>query len=164
MAVNVQELPPAGKGKANMEPIHDILRRQSQGSAVDRAMQLARLTDAWPVVAGAAWAEHSHPIRLQNGVLWIGVPDSSWIQRFAFDSRRLQRKICAFLQAEVSVRAQIVQKVEEKPLERIDFEPEVTPDVESALAHVESESLRSVLEGYLGNLAGYQRRKPPRDE
>lgn len=141
-----------------MDSIQEILRRQGQGSAVDRAMQLARLTEAWASVVGDVWAEQARPVRLQNGVLWLAVADSSWIQRFSFDSRRLQRAICGFLKMDVTLRAQILPRIEEKPLEPIQFQPEVTPDVTSALAHVPDAKLRSVLEGYLGNLAGYQRK------
>ncbi len=146
-----------------MERIGNILGKQGLG-AVQRAFALAQLTEEWPRLLGEPWGSMSWPLRMQNGILWIGVPDSSWAQRFAFENRRLRLRIEARLGNPVELRAQISRPAEPPPPDKPPVVGVNTPEVEAAVSAMPDGALRDIMRGYLGRLAAYQKTDAEREK
>lgn len=106
---------------------------------------------------GEPWGTASWPIRLHNGVLWIGVADASWAQRLAYDTRRMTRRASEFLGFEVILRHRVTEAPPAPPEPPAPVLPiRGAPGVNEALAKVPEGALKQVLQNYLERLAGYQ--------
>ncbi len=139
-----------------VERIDTILRRQYQGTPVQKALDAARLRLEWPSVVGEMWGRHAEPMRLQNGVLWLQVADSSWAQRFAFEQRRLQDRVEAWLGMPVQVRLRVgPAPVPEAPRTNTPVLAD-DPAVTNAVAGMPRGVLRETMHTFLGRLAAFQ--------
>jgi hypothetical protein len=145
-----------------LERIEDILQRQYRGTPVERALDAGRLAAAWPTIVGEPWGSEAWPLRLQNGVLWLGVADSSWAQRLAFDVHRLSRKVTAYLGYTVEIRAKVRTREQRQaePMRR-DAPLENDPRVLHAVRGMPTAALRSLFRNYLGRVAAYQQFNRP---
>lgn len=124
-------------------------------------MELARLSGAWAKLQGEPWGTASWPIRLHNGVLWIGVADASWAQRLAYDNRRITRRAAEFLGIEITLRHRVTEAPPPPPEPLPPVLPiRGAPGVNEALAAVPDGALKQVLQNYLERLAGYQSAAP----
>lgn len=120
-------------------------------------MELARLTRVWTSVAGEPWATVGKPLRLHNGILFLGVPDASWAQRLALDGRKLRRAVEKALGHEVTIRHRVIGRAEEEPWTPV--EPRFDdPHVTEAVDTVPDGPLRDALRAYLAHLAAFQER------
>jgi hypothetical protein len=63
-----------GPTKMAADFVDDILADVDRSGAV----LLGRLCEAWPGLVGTDIANVSSPVRLENGVLWIGITNTTW--------------------------------------------------------------------------------------
>lgn len=120
-------------------------------------MELARLTRVWTSVAGEPWATVGKPLKLHNGILFLGVPDASWAQRLALDGRKLRRAVEKALGHEVTIRHRVIGASAENTWTPV--EPRFDdPHVAEAVGAVPEGPLRDALRAYLAHLAAFQER------
>ena len=50
---------------------------------------LAALWQAWPGIAGPQLAPHCRPLRLQGGILWVGVEQPQWLLALRYSRHQL---------------------------------------------------------------------------
>ena len=147
-----------------MQRIDQILVRQYRGTSVQPVIDVARLYREWPRVMPEPWAAVSRPLRLQNGVLYLTLPDASWAQRLAYEGRMLARKIEAFLGYAVTLRHRIEQPEPPlapwQPVAPLADDPRVLAAVAAAPAGV----LRDALNRYFSRLAAFQDRNHSDEE
>lgn len=142
-----------------MQRIDQILVAQYSGTPLQPVVDLARLCGEWANLQGEPWGTASWPIRLQHGTLFIGVPDASWAQRLAYDSRKIVRRIEGYLGYPVKLRHRVVPAEPEPEPPPGPLEPRWDdPHVLEAVRHVPSGPLRDALEKYLAHLAAFQER------
>lgn len=120
-------------------------------------MELARLTRVWTSVVGEPWATVGKPLRIHNGILFLGVPDASWAQRLALDGRKLKRAVEKALGHEVTIRHRVIGAADAEPWTPV--EPRFDdPHVAEAVEKVPQGPLRDALRAYLAHLAAFQER------
>jgi hypothetical protein len=145
-----------------VQRIDQILVAQYRGTPIQPIVDLARLVNAWDELQGEPWGSASWPLRLQNGILFVGVADASWAQRLAYDSRKIVRRVEQLLGYGVKLRHRIVP-TEPEPEPFSPVEPRWDdPHVREAVKHVPPGPLRIALETYLAHLAAFQERNAAR--
>jgi len=77
--------------------LQDGLERQGMVRRIREQEVLQR----WNELVGTAIANHSHPTRLRNGILWIEVRDAAWRQELTMMRTGLVEKINSALGASV---------------------------------------------------------------
>jgi hypothetical protein len=143
-----------------VKDIESILARQYRGTPLQKVFDIARLQAKWAVVQGEPWGTASWPLRLQNGILWIGVPDASWAQRMAMDKRRIIERAAGYLGYEVELRHRVSVPLPEPPPAPPKLEPVLDdPRVHEALRELPEGAIRQAMENYLSRLAAYQRQR-----
>ena len=140
-----------------MKRIDHILAGQYRGTAVERALDAGRLAASWESLLGEPWGTAARPLRLTNGVLWLGVADSSWAQRLAFDLRRISRRVERFLGYPVEIKSKVIAwevpaAEPEPPKAPLRDDPRVL----RAVKDMPADSLRELFRDYLGHVAAYQ--------
>jgi predicted nucleic acid-binding Zn ribbon protein len=75
-----------------MESMREVLR-ESLGRSLRTMEPLDRLRVAWPVACGVAMARKGMVAGLENGVLWVEVADSAWLEQMTAMRAVLQNEL-----------------------------------------------------------------------
>ncbi len=70
-------------------PLHELLGQVFREHRRQEHLTLATLQQHWAELVGPGFAERTWPTRLQQGLLWITAPDSSWAYQLQFLKQEL---------------------------------------------------------------------------
>jgi|YNPNPStandDraft_1061719.scaffolds.fasta_scaffold26688_2 predicted nucleic acid-binding Zn ribbon protein len=73
--------------------LQDLIRRYGMESK----LQESRLLQVWPQAVGPAIAAVARPVRMKNGVLWVQVKSSAWIQELSFQRHYILQRLASYL-------------------------------------------------------------------
>lgn len=73
--------------------LEDLIRRYGMESK----LQETRLSHVWPQVVGPAIAAVTRPVRIENGILWVQVRSSSWVQELTFRRHYILERLASYL-------------------------------------------------------------------
>jgi hypothetical protein len=77
--------------------IHSLLEKTLKGLEIDLPIRTYAIWGAWKEIVGEAIAGQTRPRAVRNGILFIDVSHSTWIQQLQFLKPTLLEKINAFL-------------------------------------------------------------------
>lgn len=74
-------------------PLDDALHGAFRSFGLQRKIKHGELFSCWKDIVGEAIAAQSKPQRLDDGTLWIHVPDAAWRQELSLMRTELMKKI-----------------------------------------------------------------------
>lgn len=80
-------------GQKKFARIGDILPSVLRSIGLDRRLKEHEILAIWPRVVGAEIAARSQPVRVENGVLYVRVDHSAWMQELHFMEREILAKL-----------------------------------------------------------------------
>ncbi len=83
------------KNKKNT--IAEVLPAISRDNGWERQLDLHSIFPNWEKLVGGEVAEHARPHKIERGVLWIEVENSSWLQQIQFEKMALLDSLNGFL-------------------------------------------------------------------
>ena len=85
---------PAGEGPGP-RPVADALPRLLASLRAPAPAVLDAVFTRWEDIVGPAIADHAWPLKIQDGVLHLGVEQPAWASQLAFLGPQLVRKVVA---------------------------------------------------------------------
>ncbi len=79
------------------QPIHSVLERTLKGLEIDLPIRTHAIWGAWEEIVGEGVAGQTRPRAVRNGILFIDVSHSTWVQQLQFLKPTLLEKINTFL-------------------------------------------------------------------
>ncbi len=79
--------------KAKPSTLGDILKIQCRRMGLNRRIDEQRILDAWNEAVGRGVAERTQPMRIENGVLFLKVTNSVWMQQLQFMKELIRKKL-----------------------------------------------------------------------
>ena len=76
-----------------MEPIGEIIRRVLSRRGLGAGIREAEVLGRWPDIVGETLAKQTDPIAIEQGILFIRVPDSAWRNELSMMKEELVKKI-----------------------------------------------------------------------
>ena len=76
-----------------MDTLKTIIAAFLQKRKLDKPLKVYRVFDIWEQAVGTRVARHSQPKRFKDGILWIAVNNSTWMQQLTFLSEDICRKV-----------------------------------------------------------------------
>lgn len=80
------------KFKSSAEVLKSLFEEKAGGPVSDQFLRW-KLWLNWVDVVGPATAEHAEPVAYNNGVLWLWVKNSTWMQQMTFMSETIKNAI-----------------------------------------------------------------------
>jgi hypothetical protein len=71
------------------DPVADILPQLTREMGWEKQLDLHSIFVSWNGLVGEEWRAHSRPLKIERGVLWLEVENSSWMQQFQYDKGEL---------------------------------------------------------------------------
>ena len=87
----------AGKKNNKNNNIADVLPAVSRDNGWERQLDLHSVFPNWEKLVGEEIAGHARPHKIERGVLWIEVENSSWLQQIQFEKMALLDSLNGFL-------------------------------------------------------------------
>jgi predicted nucleic acid-binding Zn ribbon protein len=90
------------KKRPRSEPtgIGDILSSLKRETALGEQLEIARIWDEWPALAGKL-AYHGKPVTVKDGTLYIEADSTVWMHKFAYRKWGLMMRINKLAQREL---------------------------------------------------------------
>ncbi|KJR99547.1 MAG: hypothetical protein VR65_16370 [Desulfobulbaceae bacterium BRH_c16a] len=127
----------AGLKKNKKNDIAGVLPRLLRDNGWEKQIDLHSIFPNWRKLVGDEICEHAQPLKIERGVLWIEVENSSWLQQFQYEKLDLLDNLNRFLKLStlndikmVLPKGETWKKVE-KPLKKVSF---VRPTAEKVTA------------------------------
>jgi hypothetical protein len=79
--------------KTKPSPLGEILKIHCSRMGLSRRMNEQRLLGAWAEAVGEGVAERTQPMRIENGVLFLKVTNSVWMQQLQFMKELIIKKL-----------------------------------------------------------------------
>jgi predicted nucleic acid-binding Zn ribbon protein len=79
------------------QPIRSVLENTLKSLEMDVPLKSYSILGAWSEIVGATVAAHSQPRSIRNGILFIEVTHSTWMQQLQFLKPTLLEKVNNFL-------------------------------------------------------------------
>lgn len=80
------------KFKTSAEVLKSLFEEKAGGPVSEQFLRW-KLWMNWADVVGQTTAEHTEPVAYHNGVLWLWVKNSSWMQQMTFLSETIKNTI-----------------------------------------------------------------------
>lgn len=141
--------------------LQDLIRRYGMESK----LQENRLMQVWPRAVGPAIAAVARPVRVKNGVLWVQVKSSAWVQELSFQRHYILQRLAGYLPnlhlhhlylrtnwPEENLTLEAQEAPEEPPLpsmkelEKIALSPREQEYIEAVASHLSDGEMRKVFQ------------------
>lgn len=103
------ETRPRGK----LEPVGSLVERLLHSLGLDHRLREHQAITVWEDVVGEAIAQHARPVEIRNGVLFVEVDSSVWMQELGLLRESIAARLNAHLGAALVGR--VVLTVEREP-------------------------------------------------
>lgn len=87
----------AGRKKYTRTSISRLLPSLVQEKGWERQLDLHSIFPKWREIVGEEMSEHARPIKVDRGVLWLEVENSSWLQQLQYEKIELLESLNRFL-------------------------------------------------------------------
>ncbi len=87
----------AGRVKSNKESISQVLPNLLHEKGWEKQLDLHSIFPAWEELVGEEMSENARPLKIERGVLWLEVTNSSWLQQFQYEKMELLETLNRFL-------------------------------------------------------------------
>lgn len=87
-----------GRKKTKKNNLAEILPAISRDNGWEKQLDLHAIFPNWEKLVGGEIAEHTQPLKIERGVLWIEVDNSSWLQQLQYEKLGLLDNLNNFLQ------------------------------------------------------------------
>lgn len=71
-------------GPKKLEALATLLPKITHEQGWQKQLDSHRLFLIWDTLMDATTRTHTRPVKIENGVLWLEVPNSAWMQQFQF--------------------------------------------------------------------------------
>ncbi|MBV5305365.1 MAG: DUF721 domain-containing protein [Desulfobulbaceae bacterium] len=71
-------------GPKKLEALATLLPKITNEQGWQKQLDSHRLFLLWDTLVDATTRTHTRPVKIENGVLWLEVPNSAWMQQFQF--------------------------------------------------------------------------------
>jgi hypothetical protein len=87
----------AGRVKSNQTSISLVLPSLLHDKGWEKQLDLHAIFPKWKELVGEEMNEHAQPLKIERGVLWLEVANSSWLQQFQYEKMELLETLNRFL-------------------------------------------------------------------
>ncbi len=87
----------AGKEKNNQNRISRLLPNLVHERGWEIQLDLHSIFPRWTELVGEEMNEHAQPLKIERGVLWLEVVNSSWLQQYQYEKLELLDTLNSFL-------------------------------------------------------------------
>ncbi|EKD37120.1 MAG: hypothetical protein ACD_75C01247G0001 [uncultured bacterium] len=127
----------AGVKKNKKNDIAGVLPSILRDNGWEKQLDLHSIFPNWQKLAGKEFNEHARPLKIERGVLWLEVDNSSWLQQFQYEKLDLLESLNRFLRLSTLTDIKMVLPKDEvrqkapKPPPKVSF---VRPSAEKVAA------------------------------
>ena len=127
----------AGVKKNKKTDIAGLLPSILRDNGWEKQLDLHSIFPNWQKLAGKEFNEHARPLKIERGVLWLEVENSSWLQQFQYEKLDLLESLNRFLRLSTLTDIKMVLPKDEvwrkapKPPPKVSF---VRPSAEKVAA------------------------------
>lgn len=75
--------------KTVSDPVAEILPQLTREMGWEKQLDLHSIFVSWDGLVGEEWRAYSRPLKIERGVLWLEVENSSWMQQFQYGKEEL---------------------------------------------------------------------------
>ncbi len=117
----------AGRIKSNQNELSQLLPNLMQDKGWEIQLDLHSIFPRWKEIVGDEMNEHAQPLKIERGVLWLEVENSSWLQQYQYEKLELLDTLnsCFRLSKLYDIRMVLPKgktgKVDKKPLSSVEF-------------------------------------------
>ncbi len=86
-----------GREKYNQNRISRLLPGLLHDKGWEKQVELHSIFPKWKELVGEEVSEHAEPLKIERGVLWLEVANSSWLQQLQYEKIPLLEKLNFFL-------------------------------------------------------------------
>lgn len=79
----------AGRVKSNKNQISRLLPSLLQDKGWEQQLDLHSIFPRWQELVGEEMSEYAQPLKIEKGVLWLEVANSSWLQQMQYEKMEL---------------------------------------------------------------------------
>jgi hypothetical protein len=79
----------AGKKKSNQNKISKLLPSLVQEKGWEKQLDLHSIFPRWEEIVGEEMSKNAQPLKIERGVLWLEVANSSWLQHYQYEKMEL---------------------------------------------------------------------------
>jgi hypothetical protein len=79
----------AGKKKSNQNKISKLLPSLVRDKGWEKQLDLHSIFPRWKEIVGEEMNENAQPLKIERGVLWLEVANSSWLQQYQYEKLEL---------------------------------------------------------------------------
>jgi predicted nucleic acid-binding Zn ribbon protein len=105
-----------GRPRGKLEPLGPLVGKLLEGLGLDKRLREFRAVEAWEEAVGKTVSEHATPTGIREGVLFVEVDSSVWMQELSLLRESIVERLNAALG--VPLVRRIVLSLERKPPER----------------------------------------------
>jgi len=87
----------AGNKKYTRTSISRLLPNLVQDKGWEQQLDLHSIFPQWREIVGGETSEHAQPLKVDRGVLWLEVENSSWLQQLQYEKIELLETLNRFL-------------------------------------------------------------------
>jgi hypothetical protein len=87
----------AGREKSNHNSISRLLPSLVRDKGWEKQLDLHSIFPRWKEIVGEEMNEHAQPLKIERGVLWLEVANSSWMQQYQYEKLELLDTLNRFL-------------------------------------------------------------------
>jgi hypothetical protein len=87
----------AGREKSNKNRISRLLPGLVQDKGWEKQLDLHSIFPRWREIVGEEMNENAQPLKIERGVLWLEVTNSSWLQQYQYEKLELLDTLNRFL-------------------------------------------------------------------
>ncbi len=87
----------AGRVKSNKDSISLLLPSLLRDKGWEKQLDLHSIFPSWKELVRKELSENAQPLKIERGVLWLEVTNSSWLQQFQYEKMELLETLNRFL-------------------------------------------------------------------
>lgn len=87
----------AGRAKSNKNSMSLMLPSLLHDKGWEKQLDLHSIFPKWKELVGEEMNEYAQPLKIERGVLWLEVANSSWLQQFQYEKMELLETLNRFL-------------------------------------------------------------------
>lgn len=91
--MHIEKMTEASKKSDHDNTLSGVLPRLSRNMGWDKQLDLYSIFINWRDIVGEDFQEHAEPQKIERGVLWLEVENSSWLQHFQFAKMELMESL-----------------------------------------------------------------------
>lgn len=83
--------------KHRVKTVGEVLQIMLKKNAWGKKLQEHQMALCWDRIVGEKLAQHSFPMHIKHGILWVACDSAVWLQEMFFLKKDIQRKTNEFL-------------------------------------------------------------------